>query len=94
MLQNITRRFIVALTLLTTVFMLNQAEAKAWWSCMYPTECFEASIRAVVYEDGERKEKEELTQEDYQKISVTSSFKVKWYFLGDGHDEFFGKTFY
>ncbi|MDD3361914.1 MAG: hypothetical protein PHW34_09610 [Hespellia sp.] len=93
MLENIRKRFFVALTLLTTVFMLNQAEAKAWWSCMYPQESFETAVRAAVYEDGQRKEKEELTKEDYEKIEVSSRFKAKSFFLGDGYDKLFGKTF-
>ena len=94
MLENIRRKFIVAMTLLTTVFMLNQAEAKAWWSCMYPQETFEHSVHAIVYEDGERKEKEAITEEDYQKMTITSKFKMKSYFLGDVYDKLFGETLY
>lgn len=93
MLENIRKRFFVALTLITTVFMLNQAEVKAWWSCIYPQECFETSVRAAVYENGQRKEKADLTKEDYDKIEVSSKFKVKSYFLGDGYDKLFGETF-
>lgn len=79
MLEMFAKRLLIALTLLTTVFMLNQTESRAWWSCMYPQEGLQQAVCAQVDESGQRKEKDKMTEEDKKDIKITSQFKVKFY---------------
>lgn len=77
--NEFVKKAILALTVLTTVFMQSQMEVKAWWSCMYPSIGLEQSIAAVVDEDGTRREKDKMTKDDYEEVSVTSKVKARSY---------------
>ena len=79
--KEFVKKMVIALTVLTTVFMQSQMEVKAWWCCMYPAVSFEESVVSVTEEDGTRRGKDEMTKEDYENLTATSKVKAKWYFL-------------
>lgn len=76
--EGLVRKVILGAALVITAFMLNYTEVQAWWCCMYPEACFKTAANAVVDQNG-RREKDEMTEDDYEQMTVTSNFKVKWY---------------
>lgn len=40
---------------------------------------------AVVDEDGKKELKEALSAEEYEMVTATSEFKIKWFFFGKDH---------
>lgn len=61
---------------------IGQAEGHNWWCVLYPNLCFIDSVRAVVPEKGKKQLKNVLTEDEYEMVTASSSFKVKWFFFG------------
>ena len=68
---------------------INIGEAKGhnWWCCLYPNLCFTDAVNAVVPEEGKEELKHVLNDSEYEMVTATSNFKIKWFFFGDGGEE-------
>ena len=42
---------------------------------------------AVVDEDGKKKLKDALSAQEYEMVTASSEFKIKWFFFGEGQEE-------
>lgn len=60
---------------------LGDAKGHNWWCVLYPGLCFTDAANAVVPEEGKRKLQNVLTEEEYEQITATTDFQIKWYFL-------------
>ncbi len=60
---------------------IGQAKGHNWWCVLYPNLCFVDSTRAVVPKEGKRQLKEVLDDEEYEMVTATSKFKIKWFFF-------------
>ena len=61
---------------------IGEAKGHNWWCVLYPNLCFIDSVRAVVPEKGKKQLKHVLTDDEYDMVTATSKFKVKWFFFG------------
>lgn len=59
---------------------IGAAEGHNWWCVLYPNLCFLDSTNAVLPDEGKQKLKNVLTEEEYSSITVTSGFKISWFF--------------
>lgn len=66
---------------------IGEAQGQNWWCVLYPNLCFMDSTCAVVSEEGKEELQEVLTDDEYEMVTATSDFKIKWFFLGDGSRE-------
>lgn len=66
---------------------LGKAKGHNWWCVLYPNLCFTNSTCAVVSDDGKEELKEALTAEEYEMVTATSDFKIKWFFFGEDSEE-------
>ena len=60
---------------------IGAAEGHNWWCVLYPNLCFTDAVHAVVPEDGKEKIKSVLSEDDYETLTATSDFKIRWFFL-------------
>lgn len=63
---------------------IGEAKGQNWWCMLYPSLCFTDAVHAVVEEDGKEKLKDTLTEEEYELVTETKKFKLKWFFFGEG----------
>ena len=61
---------------------IGEAKGHNWWRVLYPNLCFIDSVQAVVPEKGKKQLKHVLTDDEYDMVTATSKFKVKWFFFG------------
>lgn len=61
---------------------LGEAKGHNWWCVLYPGLCFTSQTCAVVSEEGKKELKEALTAEEYEMVTATSEFKIRWFFFG------------
>lgn len=66
---------------------LGKARGHNWWCVLYPSLCFTDTTCAVVSNEGKQGLKEVLTAEEYEMVTATSDFKIKWFFFGDNAKE-------
>ena len=66
---------------------LGKARGHNWWCVLYPGLCFTDATCAVVSDEGKNGLKEILTAEEYEMVTATSDFKIKWFFFGDDAKE-------
>ncbi|MCI9422643.1 stage II sporulation protein R [Sporofaciens musculi] len=66
---------------------LGDARGHNWWCVLYPSLCFTDTACTVVSDEGKQGLKEVLTAEEYEMVTATSDFKIKWFFFGDGAKE-------
>lgn len=66
---------------------LGKASGQNWWCVLYPNLCFRDSVCAVVDEEGKEELEEVLTAEEYEMITASTKFRIKWFFLGDNKDD-------
>lgn len=66
---------------------LGKARGQNWWCALYPRLCFTSAVCAVVDEEGEQELREALTVEEYEMITASSEFKIKWFFFGGLFEE-------
>ncbi|MEG0109096.1 MAG: stage II sporulation protein R [Lachnospiraceae bacterium] len=62
---------------------IGDAKGKNWWCVLYPNLCFIDATNAVVPEAGKAELKAVLNSEEYDMVTATSNFKIKWFFLGE-----------
>lgn len=60
---------------------IGEARGQNWWCVLYPNLCFVDAIHAVVPEDGKKDLKEVLDEEEYEMVTATSKFKIRWFFF-------------
>ncbi len=60
---------------------LGDAQGHNWWCVLYPGLCFTDAANAVIPEEGKQKLQNVLTEDEYEQITVTTDFHIKWYFL-------------
>ena len=60
---------------------IGAAKGKNWWCVLYPNLCFIDSVHAVVPEKGKKELKKVLDEEEYEMVTTTSKFKIKWFFF-------------
>lgn len=59
---------------------IGAAKGHNWWCVLYPSLCFLDTANAVVPEEGKRRLKNVLTEEEYSRVTATTDFKIGWYF--------------
>lgn len=62
---------------------IGKAKGHNWWCVLYPNLCFMSTTCAVVSDEGKEELKEVLTDDEYEMVTATSDFKIKWFFFGD-----------
>lgn len=60
---------------------IGEAKGQNWWCVLYPNLCFIDAVHAVVPEDGKEELKEVLDEEEYEMVTATSKFKIRWFFF-------------
>lgn len=60
---------------------IGEAKGKNWWCVLFPNLCFVDSIHAVVPEEGKEELREVLDEEEYEMVTATSKFKIRWFFF-------------
>jgi len=66
---------------------IGKGAGKNWWCVLYPNLCFTDAAYAVVSEEGKEELQEVLTDDEYEMVTATTEFKIKWYFFGDSEEE-------
>lgn len=66
---------------------LGRARGQNWWCALYPRLCFTDAVCAVVDEEGKQELRKALTSEEYEMVTATSEFKIKWFFFGGLFEE-------
>ncbi len=61
--------------------LIGSAEGQNWWCCLYPNLCFIDATHGVVSEEGKEELEEVLEEDEYEMITVTTKFKIKWFFF-------------
>lgn len=64
---------------------LGKAAGHNWWCVLYPNLCFMDTTCAVVSDEGKEELKGALEEDEYEMITASSEFKIRWFFFGD-HD--------
>ena len=64
-----------------TTCYLGEAKGHNWWCVLYPGLCFLNTTNAVVPEEGKQKLKSVLTEEEYEQITSTTEFHIRWKLL-------------
>lgn len=62
---------------------IGDAGGQNWWCVLYPNLCFVDATHAVVPREGKEELEQVLTEEEYEMVTATSKFKIKWFFTGD-----------
>lgn len=60
---------------------IGAARGQNWWCVLYPNLCFLDATHAVVPEEGKQELREVLTDDEYEMVTATSDFKIKWFFF-------------
>ncbi|WP_461810892.1 stage II sporulation protein R [Faecalimonas sp.] len=61
---------------------IGKAKGHNWWCVLYPNLCFVDATNAVVPKKSKQKLKTVLDEEEYEMVTATSKFKIKWFFFG------------
>lgn len=61
---------------------IGKAKGHNWWCVLYPNLCFVDATNAVVPKKSKEKLKSVLDEEEYEMVTATSRFKIKWFFFG------------
>lgn len=62
---------------------LGKGNGHNWWCVLYPNLCFTNATCAVIDDSGKKELKKALSAEEYEMVTATSEFKIKWFFFGD-----------
>lgn len=60
---------------------IGQGKGHNWWCVLYPNLCFTDAVHAVVPEEQKEKIRAVLSEDDYEALTASSDFKVRWFFL-------------
>lgn len=66
---------------------IGNGDGKNWWCVLYPNLCFIDTVHAVVPEKGKEKLQNVLTDDEYDMVTATFRFRIRWFFFGDRKDE-------
>lgn len=66
---------------------LGRADGRNWWCVLYPNLCFMDTTCAVVSDEGKRDLKEALEEDEYEMVTASTNFKIKWFFFGEDRKE-------
>lgn len=66
---------------------IGAAKGRNWWCVLYPNLCFVDATHAVVPNEGKEELKEVLAEEEYEMVTATSEFKIKWFFFSDDKED-------
>ncbi|WP_461811741.1 stage II sporulation protein R [Faecalimonas sp.] len=61
---------------------IGRAKGHNWWCVLYPNLCFIDATNAIVPKKSKLKLKSVLDEEEYEMVTATSKFKMKWFFFG------------
>lgn len=61
---------------------IGRAEGHNWWCVLYPNLCFVDAVHAVVPKEGKQKLEAVLAEDEYEMVTSSSEFKIKWFFFG------------
>lgn len=61
---------------------IGSAKGHNWWCVLYPNLCFMDSVHAVVPKEGKDELKQVLGEDEYEMVTASSDFKIKWFFFG------------
>lgn len=67
--------------------VIGEGKGHNWWCVLYPNLCFMSTTCAVVSDEGKEELKEVLTDDEYEMVTATSDFKIKWFFFGGDEKE-------
>ena len=62
---------------------LGEARGHNWWCVLYPSLCFTDTACTVVSDEGKQGLRKVLKAEEYEMVTATSDFKIKWFFFGE-----------
>lgn len=62
---------------------IGEGAGRNWWCVLYPNLCFTDATCQVVPKEGKEELKEVLQDDEYEMVTSTSQFKIKWFFFGD-----------
>lgn len=60
---------------------IGDAKGQNWWCCLYPNLCFIDATYGVVSEEGKENLQEVLTVDEYEMITATTEYEIKWFFF-------------
>lgn len=60
---------------------IGEAKGQNWWCVLYPNLCFIDAVHAVVPDEGKKELKKVLDEEEYEMVTATSKFKIRWFFF-------------
>ncbi|MEE1086168.1 MAG: stage II sporulation protein R [Schaedlerella sp.] len=60
---------------------IGEAEGQNWWCVLYPGLCFLDAANAVFPDEGKKRLKDVLTEEEYSSLTVGKEFQIGFYFL-------------
>lgn len=60
---------------------IGAAKGQNWWCVLYPNLCFIDAVHAVVPDEGKEELKKVLDEEEYEMVTATSKFKIRWFFF-------------
>ncbi|MFI3207777.1 MAG: stage II sporulation protein R [Eubacteriales bacterium] len=60
---------------------IGDANGENWWCCLYPNLCFIDATCGVVSEEGKENLQEVLTVDEYEMITTTTKYEIKWFFF-------------
>ncbi len=60
---------------------IGDAQGQNWWCCLYPNLCFIDATYGVVSEEGKENLQEVLTVDEYEMITTTTEYEVKFFFF-------------
>lgn len=66
---------------------LGKADGRNWWCVLYPNLCFMDTTCAVVSDEGKKDLKEALDEDEYEMVTASTNFKIKWFFFGESRKE-------
>lgn len=66
---------------------LGKARGHNWWCVLYPNLCFIDTACAVVSEEGKEELEGVLEDEEYEMLTASANFKIRWFFFGDSAKE-------
>lgn len=65
---------------------IGAAKGHNWWCVLYPNLCFVDATHAVVPEKGKQELQQVLTDDEYEMVTATTKFKIKWFFFDEKED--------
>lgn len=65
---------------------LGKADGHNWWCVLYPNLCFIDTACTAVSEEGKEELRGVFTEEEYELVTTSADFKIRWFFFGGNDD--------